>query len=55
MPTLPELLTQMVQMGGSDLHLTTDTPPQVRLHGHLERLPLPLLTSSETKNLVYWN
>src|SRR5260221_1688178 len=53
MPTLPELLTTMVEMGGSDLHLTTETPPQVRVHGHLERLQLPLLTGSETKALVY--
>ncbi len=43
----------MVEMGGSDLHLTTETPPQVRVHGHLERLQLPLLTGSETKALVY--
>src|SRR5258708_3401840 len=53
MPTLPELLTTMVEMGGSDLHLTTETPPQVRVHGHLERLQLPLLTGAETKALVY--
>src|SRR5437763_9844506 len=53
MPTLPELLTTMVEMGGSDLHLTTETPPQVRVHGHLERLQLPLLTPAETKALAY--
>ena len=23
---------------GSDLHITTDTPPQIRVHGHLQRL-----------------
>src|SRR5260221_2028347 len=53
MPTLPELLAQMVEMGGSDLHLTTDTPPQVRVHGELQRLDLPTLNPSETKQLVY--
>jgi twitching motility protein PilT len=53
MATLPELLTTMVEMGGSDLHLTTDTPPQVRIHGHLQRLQLPTLTPAETKSLVY--
>ena len=36
--TLPELLHTMVQMEGSDLHITTATPPQVRVHGHLVRL-----------------
>ena len=53
MATLPELLKTTVEMNGSDLHLTTDTPPQVRVHGELERLPLPELTPSETKPLVY--
>ena len=38
MQTLPELLQTMVQMEGSDLHITTNTPPQVRVHGHLTRL-----------------
>jgi twitching motility protein PilT len=53
MPTLPELLKTMVEMDGSDLHLTTETPPQIRVHGELERLPLPALTPSETKQLAY--
>ncbi len=53
MPTLPELLKTMVDLGGSDLHLTTDTPPQVRVHGHLQRLTLPSLAPSVTKQLVY--
>ena len=53
MPSLPELLQQMVQMEGSDLHLTTSTPPQVRVHGHLTRLEGPELTPSETKQLAY--
>ena len=53
MATLPELLKMLVDMGGSDLHLTTETPPQVRVHGHLQRLQLPVLTPAETKNLAY--
>jgi twitching motility protein PilT len=43
----------MVDMQGSDLHIATQTPPQVRVHGHLQRLQLPELTPGETKNLVY--
>src|SRR5499427_9752220 len=43
----------MVDMSGSDLHIATQTPPQVRVHGHLTRLPLPDLTPAETKHLVY--
>ena len=53
MPTLPELLKATVDMEGSDLHLTTNTPPQVRVHGELQRLHLPELTPAETKQLVY--
>ncbi len=53
MATLPELLKTLVEMGGSDLHLATVTPPQVRVNGELERLPLPELQPAETKQLVY--
>ncbi len=53
MPTLPELLKTTVEMNGSDLHITTNTPPQVRVHGKLQRLDLPPLTAAETKQLVY--
>jgi len=53
MPTLPELLKATVDMEGSDLHISTNTPPQVRVHGELQRLQLPELTPAETKQLVY--
>jgi twitching motility protein PilT len=53
MQTLPELLQTMVQMEGSDLHIATNTPPQVRVHGHLTRLDGAALSPSETKQLAY--
>src|SRR2546421_11838549 len=53
MATLPELLKTTVEVGGSDLHLTTDSPPQVRVHGELRRLQMPNLTPADTKQLVY--
>src|SRR5215217_5106446 len=53
MATLPELLQTLVQMEGSDLHITTNTPPQVRVHGHLTRLEGADMTPSETKQLTY--
>jgi len=53
MATLPELLKVLVEKDGSDLHIATDTPPQVRVHGHLERLEGAPLTPAETKQLVY--
>ncbi len=53
METLPELLQKVVALRGSDLHLTTSTPPQVRVHGHLTRLPGEDLTPADTKQLAY--
>ncbi len=53
MATLPELLKALVEMDGSDLHIATATPPQIRVHGHLQRLALPELGPAETKQLVY--
>jgi twitching motility protein PilT len=52
-PTLNQLLKSMVEQGGSDLHITTNTPPQVRVDGHLKPLNLPPLTPTETKQLAY--
>jgi twitching motility protein PilT len=51
--TLPELLKKTVEMQGSDLHITISTPPQVRVHGHLQRLEGPDLGPSDTKALTY--
>jgi twitching motility protein PilT len=53
MVTLPELLQKVVEVQGSDLHITTKTPPQIRIHGHLERLDLPELSPADTKQLTY--
>jgi len=36
--TLPDLLTTTLSLGGSDLHLSVDSPPQVRVNGLLQRL-----------------
>lgn len=51
--TLLELLRLTVDLQGSDLHLATDTPPQVRVHGELQRLTGPALTAADTKALAY--
>jgi len=53
MATLPELLHTLVQVSGSDLHLTTNTPPQIRVHGKLQTLDLPVLGPVETKSMAY--
>jgi twitching motility protein PilT len=52
--TLSDLLKRMVDMGGSDLHITTDSPPRIRLHGELKALDdVPALNPAETKRLAY--
>src|SRR5256886_2017926 len=51
--TLSDLLRKMLELSGSDLHLTTNSPPQVRVHGHLVPLDMPPLTPAETKQLAY--
>ena len=53
MATLPELLKTLVDNSGSDLHLSTQTPPQIRVHGKLQTLDLPMLGPAETKALAY--
>ena len=53
MATLPELLKTVIDLEGSDLHLTTQTPPQIRVHGKLQTLDLPILGPSDTKALAY--
>ena len=53
MATLPELLKTTVDADGSDLHITTNTPPQVRVHGLLRPLDLPPLGAADTKQLAY--
>ncbi len=52
--TLPDLLRKMTDLGGSDLHLSTNSSPQVRVHGHLAPLPgFAAMSPSDTKRLAY--
>jgi len=51
--TLGDLLRKLIEMNGSDLHITTNSPPQIRVHGVLHALDLPPLTPAESKQLVY--
>ncbi|HEY0787810.1 MAG TPA: ATPase, T2SS/T4P/T4SS family, partial [Thermoanaerobaculia bacterium] len=51
--TLHQLLKTMVERGGSDLHITTNSPPQIRIDGKLVPLDLTPMTAPETKQLVY--
>src|ERR1700716_3400910 len=51
--SLSDLLKRLLEMGGSDLHITTNSPPQIRVHGHPVPLDLPQMTPAETKQLAY--
>jgi len=51
--TLHQLLKTLVEQGGTDLHVTTNSPPQVRIDGKLIPLQLPPLNAPETKQLCY--
>ena len=51
--TLSDLLKKMLEMNGSDLHISTNSPPQVRVHGHLQPLDMSAMNPSETKQLAY--
>ena len=53
MATLPEMLKQMVEMQGSDLHLSIGSVPQSRVNGELVKMNYPELTAAETKLLSY--
>ena len=51
--SIRQLLKVMTDRGGSDLHVTTGTPPQIRIDGSLVPLRTPPLTAVETKALCY--
>ncbi len=53
MPNLHQLLKAMIEKGASDLHITTGSPPQLRIDGQLVPLKMPPLTPVETKQLCY--
>ena len=51
--SIRRFLELVVERGATDLHVSADSPPLIRIHGKLVGLPFPPLTSNETKNLCY--
>ncbi len=43
----------MIEKNASDLHITTGSPPQLRIDGRLTPVNMPQLTAAETKRLCY--
>jgi len=53
MATLYDLLKQMLEHGASDLHISTGTPPRIRVNGSLKTIGGDILKPAETKSLCY--
>jgi twitching motility protein PilT len=53
MANLHQLLKVMIEKGASDLHVTTGSPPQLRVDGKLTPVDLPPLNAQDTKQLCY--
>jgi len=53
MANLYDLLGMMVEKGASDLHITTGSPPRMRIDGNLLPVDHPSLTPADTKALCY--
>ncbi|HTP42230.1 MAG TPA: type IV pilus twitching motility protein PilT [Nitrospiria bacterium] len=53
MANLAQLLQTMLEKGASDLHITSGSPPQIRVDGSLVPLNHPPLAPAETKQLIY--
>ncbi len=50
--TLVDILKAVVERGGSDLHLSSGSPPIMRLHGQLQRLSDTVKASAEVEALL---
>ncbi len=51
--TIDDLLRQLVEKEGSDLHLRVGEPPVFRIHGALLRSSFPTLTPEKNRELIY--
>ncbi|ASP38147.1 twitching motility protein PilT [Bacterioplanes sanyensis] len=50
---ITELLAFSAKQGASDLHLSADLPPMIRVDGDVRRINLPALAHKEVHSLVY--
>ena len=53
MATLYDLLKMMIEKNASDLHITTGSPPRLRIDGKLISIDHPPLAPGDTKALCY--
>jgi twitching motility protein PilT len=50
---IQDFLQLMLEAGASDLHVTQESPPLIRVHGGLKPLAYPPLTANDTRTLCY--
>jgi twitching motility protein PilT len=53
MVTIEELVQQLVERGGSDLHISAGSPPMLRINGKLVSTEQEVLDGETTKKLIY--
>src|ERR1019366_4978607 len=51
--SIQRFLELVVERSATDLHISADSPPLIRIDGQLTSLPFPPLSANETKNLCY--
>ncbi len=51
--SIQQMLRHMVDLGASDLHITTGTPPQIRVNGRMTPMKMRSLLPADTKNICY--
>ncbi len=52
MPKIDEYLSAMMELEGSDLHLCVGLPPKIRIHGELQELDEPPLTTEAMHGIL---
>jgi twitching motility protein PilT len=50
---IEDLMEQLIEMGGSDLHLTAGLPPYFRISGHLQPVNDQVLSAEECQRLIF--
>ena len=50
---ISELLEKLVKDGGSDLHISSNLPPAIRIDGKLKRMDYPPFSPDDVENLLF--
>ena len=50
---IEDLLEQLVRENGSDLHISSNLAPVIRVDGKLKRIDIPPLSPQDVENLLF--